>query len=65
MTSPRNPQTDNPDNLLQIRGKISPNSNLSLREQLRRYEREMGLEALVRQMALRRQERYAGRIKKF
>lgn len=65
MISPRNPQTENPDNLLQIRGKINTNSNISLREQLRRYADEMGVEALTRQMALRREERKVGRIKKF
>ena len=60
-----NPQTDSPDSLGQIRGKISPDSNINLRQQIRWYSEQMGSEALTRQMALRRRERKTGKIKKF
>lgn len=49
--------SDAPDELPKLpRGRIAPGSLLDTREQLRRYEEAMGLEATKRQARLRREE---------
>jgi hypothetical protein len=40
-----------------MKGKVSPNSALDVREQARLYREQMGLEAAKRQGALSREER--------
>jgi len=52
-----NPQTDTPDSLGKLRGKINTNSQMDIRDQIQEYHTQMGDEALARQMKLKRAEK--------
>jgi hypothetical protein len=61
--SSANPKTEAKDSGRIMKGKVSPDSTLDVRDQVRLYEKEMGKEATVRQATLRRKELWKKRSK--